>query len=60
MLFYQASLESHVSAGLGQDGGSLSRYTAELGLGLERIIDTVTNYAVAYEALNGMRGESDA
>ncbi|KAL4802271.1 hypothetical protein BDV18DRAFT_64346 [Aspergillus unguis] len=65
MLFYQASLENHFMAGNDQgpgqgqiqNGHSSDRYTEELGRGLERIITAVTNYAVSYEALNGMRDD---
>lgn len=36
------------------------RLIEEIRKGLERIIATVTNYAIAFEALDGMRGKSSA
>lgn len=36
------------------------RLIEEIRKGLERIIATVTNYAIAFEALDGMRGKCSA
>ncbi|KAL4887461.1 hypothetical protein BJY04DRAFT_2875 [Aspergillus karnatakaensis] len=57
MVFYKMSVENHVPTemGTGLDSRPSGTLTDELRQGLERIITAVTNYTVAFEALDGMR-----
>ena len=60
MIFYKARVEKQMSPDY--DNKSMDnpsdRLIEEIRQGLERIIATVSNYAIAFEALDGMRGES--
>lgn len=58
MLFYKARVAKQLSPGLDSDimNDSNDRLLEELRRGLERIIGAVSNYSLAFEALDGMRG----
>lgn len=58
MLFYKARVAKQLSPGLDSDimNDSNDRLLEELRQGLERIIGAVSNYSLAFEALDGMRG----
>ncbi|RAH69592.1 uncharacterized protein BO66DRAFT_98504 [Aspergillus aculeatinus CBS 121060] len=60
MIFYKARVEKQMTPpDYGGGGGSSSpsdRLIEEIRQGLERIIAAATNYAIAFEALDGMRG----
>ena len=58
MIFYKARVEKQLSPDYGNKTTPSDRLIEELRQGLERIIATVTNYAAAFEALDGMRGKS--
>ncbi|RAH40386.1 uncharacterized protein BO95DRAFT_468826 [Aspergillus brunneoviolaceus CBS 621.78] len=61
MIFYKARVEKQMTPpdyGGGGGGSSPSdRLIEEIRQGLERIIAAATNYAIAFEALDGMRDE---
>ncbi|OGM41491.1 C6 zinc finger domain protein [Aspergillus bombycis] len=57
MIFYKARVEKQLSPDYGNKTTPSDRLIEELRQGLERIIATVTNYAAAFEALDGMRDE---
>lgn len=61
MIFYKAHVAKQLSPGpenaLASD--STDRLVEELRQGLQRIIGAVSNYSLAFEALDGMRGELD-
>lgn len=59
MIYYKARVEKQMSPNAeNKDANDPSnRLIEELRQGLERIIATVTNYAIAFEALDGMRGK---
>ncbi|RAL00893.1 uncharacterized protein BO80DRAFT_425286 [Aspergillus ibericus CBS 121593] len=59
MIYYKARVEKQMSPDYGTDGtpNPSDRLIEEIRKGLERIIATVTNYATAFEALDGMRDE---
>lgn len=61
MVFYKARVERQLSPPELTTSNSSSpseRLLKELRQGLERIIASVSNYAIAFEALDGMRGTS--
>ncbi|PYH96313.1 C6 zinc finger domain protein [Aspergillus ellipticus CBS 707.79] len=60
MIFYKARVEKQMPPDYGTNNPPTpqDRLIEEIRQGLERIIATVTNYAIAFEALDGMRGES--
>lgn len=59
MIFYKARVEKQMSPDYENKipGNPSDRLIDEIRQGLERIIATVTNYAIAFEALDGMRGK---
>ncbi|KAE8353012.1 C6 zinc finger domain protein [Aspergillus coremiiformis] len=57
MIFYKARVEKQLSPDYGAKATPSDRLIEELRQGLERIIAAVTNYATAFEALDGMRDE---
>ncbi|KAL4904863.1 hypothetical protein BDW74DRAFT_22751 [Aspergillus multicolor] len=57
MIFYQASLTKNAQAESGANSQDHDSLVEELRQGLERIIIAASNYAVSYEALNGMRDD---
>ncbi|KAE8146824.1 C6 zinc finger domain protein [Aspergillus avenaceus] len=57
MIFYKARVEKQMSQDYSDKVSPSDRLIEELRQGLERIIATVTNYATAFEALDGMRDE---
>ncbi|KAL4890223.1 C6 zinc finger domain protein [Aspergillus ambiguus] len=59
MIYYKARVEKQMSPDAGNKDANdpSSRLIEELRQGLERIIATVSNYAIAFEALDGMRDE---
>ncbi|GAB1196967.1 hypothetical protein APSETT444_006247 [Aspergillus pseudonomiae] len=59
MIFYKARVEKQLSPDYGNKTTPSDRLIEELRQGLERIIATVTNYAAAFEALDGMREYED-
>lgn len=58
MIYYKARVEKQLSSDAGSKDANdpSTRLIEELRQGLERIIATVSNYAIAFEALDGMRG----
>jgi hypothetical protein len=58
MIYYKARVAKQLSPDLDIERGrdSTGQLIEELRQGLERIIDTVSNYSLAFEALDGMRG----
>ncbi|KAL5341553.1 hypothetical protein BJX70DRAFT_40428 [Aspergillus crustosus] len=54
MVFYKMSVENHV---LGEMANGHGTFAEELRQGLERIITAVSNYTIAFEALDGMRDD---
>lgn len=60
MIFYKARVAKQISPdsdnGLAAD--PTDRLIEDLSQGLQRIIAAVSNYALAFEALDGMRGMS--
>lgn len=55
MIYYKARVAKQLSPD--ENGGdSTSQLIEELRQGLERIITAVSNYSLAFEALDGMRG----
>lgn len=58
MLFYKARVAKQISSGLENPltAGPNDRLIDELSQGLQRIIAAVSNYALAFEALDEMRG----
>jgi hypothetical protein len=58
MIFYKATVEKQMSPGYGNEStnSASDRLIEEIRQGLERVIETVKNYAIAFEALDGMRG----
>ncbi|KAJ5246205.1 hypothetical protein N7468_001188 [Penicillium chermesinum] len=59
MIFYKASVAKQFSPSSERDlmGDSTDRLIEELRQGLEKIIVAVSNYSMAFEALDGMRDE---
>ncbi|EAW13072.1 uncharacterized protein ACLA_015100 [Aspergillus clavatus NRRL 1] len=59
MIFYKASVEKQISPDYGTENTSSAsdRLIEEIRQGLERIIRTIENYAIGFEALDGMRGK---
>ncbi|KAJ5654010.1 hypothetical protein N7490_001013 [Penicillium lividum] len=59
MIFYKARVANQLSPEVENEiaGGSTDRLVEELRQGLERIIGAVSNYSLAFEALDGMRGK---
>lgn len=59
MIFYKARVEKQMSPEYGSKSpdNPSDRLIEEIRQGLERMIATVSNYAIAFEALDGMRGE---
>lgn len=58
MIYYKASVAKQVSDTENEGGGdSTSQLIEELRQGLERIMTVVSNYSLAFEALDGMRGK---
>ncbi|RDW62973.1 uncharacterized protein DSM5745_10084 [Aspergillus mulundensis] len=57
MIFYQASLAKNAQAESGTNSQDNDSLVEELRHGLERIITAASNFAVSYEALNGMRDD---
>ncbi|KAF7115742.1 hypothetical protein CNMCM5793_003245 [Aspergillus hiratsukae] len=59
MIFYKAAVEKQMSVDYGNESTSSAsdRLIEEIRQGLERVIETVKNYAIAFEALDGMRDE---
>ncbi|RAL13972.1 uncharacterized protein BO97DRAFT_16167 [Aspergillus homomorphus CBS 101889] len=59
MIFYKARVEKQMTPDYGSDNMSSpsDRLIEEIREGLERIIATASNYALAFEALDGMRDE---
>lgn len=59
MIYYKASVAKQLSPEAENEGGgdSTSQLIEELRQGLERIITAVSNYSLAFEALDGMRGK---
>ncbi|KAL2829970.1 hypothetical protein BDW59DRAFT_28955 [Aspergillus cavernicola] len=57
MIFWKASVENNIlpEFGTGQPSYPSDGLMEELRQGLERIISAVSNYAIAFEALDGMR-----
>lgn len=60
MIFYKARVAKQFSPDSEIDPASDSnnRLVEELQQGLQRIIRALSNYSVAFEALDGMRGKS--
>ena len=58
MLYYKARVAKQLAPEPENDHGrdSTGQLIEELRQGLERIIGTVSNYSLAFEALDGMRG----
>ncbi|GFF41489.1 maltose fermentation regulatory protein MAL13 [Aspergillus udagawae] len=59
MIFYKATVEKQMSPDYGNEStnSASDRLIEEIRQGLERVIETVKNYAIAFEALDGMRDE---
>ncbi|KAI9370593.1 C6 zinc finger domain protein [Aspergillus egyptiacus] len=59
MMFWKTSVENHAlpEFGTGETNHSCDEFIEELRQGLEGIITTASNYAIASEALNGMRDD---
>lgn len=59
MIFYKARVAKHFSPDSENDltSDSSNRLVEELRQGLQRIIDAMSNYSLAFEALDGMRGK---
>lgn len=59
MIYYKASVAKQLSPDTENErgGDSTSQLIEELRQGLERIITVVSNYSLAFEALDGMRGK---
>ncbi|KAI9928262.1 hypothetical protein MW887_002295 [Aspergillus wentii] len=59
MIFYKARVAKQLSPGFDYDntGNPSDRLVEELRQGLGRLISAVGNYAIAFEALDGMRDE---
>lgn len=60
MIFYKARVAKKLSPDPenGIVGDSADQLVEKLRMGLERIIAAVSNYSLAFEALDGMRGKS--
>lgn len=58
MIYYKARVAKQLAPeSSGEQGGdSTGQLIEELRQGLERIISAVSNYSLAFEALDGMRG----
>lgn len=58
MIFYKARVANQVSPDVETEivSDSIDRLVEELRQGLQRIIGAVSNYSLAFEALDGMRG----
>jgi hypothetical protein len=58
MIFYKARVAKHFSPDSENDltSDSSDRLVEELRQGLQRIIEAMSNYSLAFEALDGMRG----
>lgn len=58
MIFYKARVANQVSPDVETEivSDSIDRLVEELRQGLQRIIRAVSNYSLAFEALDGMRG----
>jgi hypothetical protein len=59
MIFYKARVAKQLSldADNEQSGDSTGQLIEELRQGLQRIVAAVSNYSLAFEAMDGMRGE---
>lgn len=59
MIFYKARVANQVSPDVEPEvvSDSIDRLVEELRQGLQRIIGAVSNYSLAFEALDGMRGK---
>lgn len=59
MLFYKARVANQLSPDSENElaSNSTDRLVEEMRQGLRRIIEAVSNYSLAFEALDGMRGE---
>ncbi|KAK9613437.1 hypothetical protein V6000_005137 [Aspergillus fumigatus] len=59
MIYYKATVEKQMSPDYGNESTNSASYRLiqEIRQGLERVIETVKNYAIAFEALDGMRDE---
>ena len=59
MIFYKARVANQMSPDVETDiaSDSTDRLVEELRQGLQRIIRAVSNYSLAFEALDGMRGK---
>lgn len=59
MIFYKARVAKQFSPDSENELGSDStdRLVEELRQGLQRIIGALSNYSIAFEALDGMRGK---
>lgn len=60
MIFYKARVAKQFSPDSENDltGDSIDRLVEELRQGLLRIIGVLSNYSLAFEALDGMRGNA--
>lgn len=60
MIFYKARVAKTLSPDPenGIVGDSADQLVEELRMGLERVIAAVSNYSLAFEALDGMRGKT--
>lgn len=59
MIFYKARVANQMSPDVENEisSDSTDRLVEELRQGLQRIIGAVSNYSLAFEALDGMRGK---
>lgn len=59
MIFYKARVAKQLSldADNEQSGDSTGQLIEELRQGLQRIVAAASNYSLAFEAMDGMRGE---
>jgi hypothetical protein len=59
MIFYKARVAKQLSLDAdGERGGdSTGQLIEELRQGLQRLVAAVSNYSLAFEAMDGMRGE---
>lgn len=61
MLFYKTRVAKQLSPDSENENnkGSSDRLVGELQHGLERVLAAMKNYSMAFEALDGMRGQYD-
>lgn len=60
MIYYKARVAKQLSPDQNDKSGDSTRQLIEeLRQGLERVITAVSNYSLAFEALDGMRGTFD-